>query len=143
MPAKKYKVILTEAERQELVNLTSKGQVRARKMKRAQVLLKADEGLKDSDIMTAVNVSRPMVEDTRRRFVEGGLDKAMNEDPRPGAKRKLDGHAEAYLVALTCSEPPDDHDHWALRLLANKLVELGMVDSISHEAVRQTLKKMS
>jgi len=143
VPAKKYKVTLTEAERQELISLTSKGQVRARKMKRAQVLLKADEGLKDSDIMTAVNVRRPMVEDTRRRFVEGGLEKALNEDPRPGAKRKLDGHAEAYLVALTCSEPPDDHDHWTLRLLADKLVELGMVDGISHEAVRQTLKKMS
>jgi len=143
MPAKKYKVTLTEEERQELISLTSKGQVRARKMKRAQVLLKADEGLKDSDIMTAVSVSRPMVEDTRRRFVEGGLEKALNEDPRPGAKRKLDGHAEAYLVALTCSEPPDDHDHWTLRLLADKLVELDVVDSISHEAVRRTLKKMS
>jgi transposase len=143
MPAKKYKVTLTEAERQELISLTSKGQVRARKMKRAQVLLKADGGLKDSDIMTAVNVSRPMVEDTRRRFVEGGLEKALNEDPRPGAKRKLDGHAEAYLVALTCSEPPDDHDHWTLRLLADKLVELDVVDSISYEAVRRTLKKMS
>jgi transposase len=143
MPAKKYKVTLTEAERQELISLTSKGQVRARKMKRAQVLLKADEGLRDSDIMTAVNVSRPMVEDTRRRFVEGGLEKALNEDPRPGAKRKLDGHAEAYLVALTCSEPPDDHEHWTLRLLADKLVELDVVDSISHEAVRRTLKKMS
>ncbi len=83
MPAKKYKVTLTEAERQEVVNLTSKGQLRARKMKRAQVLLKADEGLKDSDIMTAVSVSRPIVEDTRRRFVEGGLDKALSEDPRP------------------------------------------------------------
>ena len=143
MPAKKYKVELTTEERQELTDLTSKGQVRARKMKRAQVLLKADEGLKDSDIMAALNVSRPMVERTRKRFVEGGLDRALNEDPRPGAKRKLDGRAEAYLIALTCSEPPDDHDHWALRLLADKLVELGVVESISHEAVRQVLKKMS
>ena len=143
MPAKKYKVELSKEERQELTGLTSKGQVRARKMKRAQVLLKADEGLKDSDIMAALNVSRPMVERTRKRFVEGGLDRALNEDPRPGAKRKLDGRAEAYLIALTCSEPPDDHDHWALRLLADKLVELGVVESISHEAVRQVLKKMS
>ena len=143
MPAKLYHVNLTPEERQELLEMTSKGRINARKMKRAQVLLKADEGQKDEDIMAAVGVSRPMVERTRKRLVEGGLNKALNEDPRPGAKRKLDGHAEAYLVALTCSEPPDDHDHWTLRLLADKLVELGMVDGISHEAVRQTLKKMS
>lgn len=142
MPAKLYRVKLTSDERQELVELTSKGQVNARKMKRAQVLLKADEGLKDEAIMAAVSVSRPMVERTRQRLVEGGLSKALNEDPRPGAKRKLDGRAEAHLVALTCSEPPDDHDHWALRLLADKLVELEVVESVSHETVRQTLKKM-
>jgi transposase len=143
MPAKKYIVELTTEERQELHELTSKGQVRARKMKRAQVLLKADAGLKDEEIMAALSVSRTMVERTRKRFVEGGLKKALNEDPRPGAKRKLDGRAEAYLIALTCSEPPDDHDHWALRLLADRLVEEGVVESISHEAVRQALKKTS
>jgi hypothetical protein len=75
-------------------------------------------------------------------LVEGGLQKALNDDPRPGAKRKLDGRGEAHLIALTCSEPPDDHAHWALRLLAERLVDLGVVDSISHEAVRQTLKKI-
>jgi transposase len=143
MPAKKYIVELTTEERQELHELTSKGQVRARKMKRAQVLLKADAGLKDEEIMAALSVSRTMVERTRKRFVEGGLKKGLNEDPRPGAKRKLDGRAEAYLIALTCSEPPDDHDHWALRLLADRLVEEGVVESISHEAVRQALKKTS
>jgi len=143
MPAKKYIVELTREERQELQELTSKGQVRARKMKRAQVLLKADAGLKDEEIMAALNVSRTMVERTRKRFVEGGLKKALNEDPRPGAPRKLDGRAEAYLIALTCSKPPDDHDHWALRLLADRLVEVGVVESISHEAVRQALKKTS
>jgi hypothetical protein len=84
-----------------------------------------------------------MVERTRKRLVEGGLNKALNEDPRPGAKRRLDGRAEAHLIALTCSEPPDDHDRWALRLLADKLVELGVVESVSYETVRQTLKKMS
>ena len=143
MPAKRYRVSLTPEERQELVELTSKGRINARKMKRALVLLKADEGLKDEAIMAAVSVSRPMVERTRKRLVEGGLNKALNEDPRPGAKRKLDGRAEAHLIALTCSEPPDDHDHWALRLLADKLVELGVVESVSYETVRQTLKKMS
>jgi transposase len=143
MPAKKYHVKLTPEEQQELLEMTSKGRISARKMKRAQVLLKADEGLKDEDIMAAVGVSRPMVERTRKRLVEGGLNKALNEDPRPGAKRRLDGRAEAHLIALTCSEPPDDHDHWALRLLADKLVELGVVESVSYETVRQTLKKIS
>lgn len=143
MPAKKYHVKLTPEERQELLELTSKGRISARKMKRAQVLLKADEGLKDEDIMAAVGVSRPMVERTRKRLVEGGPNKALNEDPRPGAKRRLDGRAEAHLIALTCSEPPDDHNHWALRLLADKLVELGVVESVSYETVRQTLKKIS
>jgi transposase len=143
MPAKLYRVNLTPEERQEVLEMTSKGRINARKMKRAQVLLKADEGLKDEDIMAAVGVSRPMVERTRKRLVEGGLNKALNEDPRPGAKRRLDGRAEAHLIALTCSEPPDDHDHWALRLLADKLVELGVVESVSYETVRQTLKKIS
>ena len=143
MPAKIYHVNLTVEERQELLDMTSKGRINARKMKRAQVLLKADEGLKDEAIMAAVGVSRPMVERTRKRLVEGGLNKALNEDPRPGAKRRLDGRAEAHLIALTCSVPPDDHDHWALRLLADKLVELGVVESVSYETVRQTLKKMS
>lgn len=143
MPAKIYRVNLTAEERQELLDMTSHGRINARKMKRAQVLLRADEGLKDEAVMAAVGVSRPMVERTRKRLVEGGLTKALNEDPRPGAKRKLDGRAEAHLVALTCSEPPDDHEHWALRLLADKLVELGVVESVSYETVRQTLKKMS
>jgi transposase len=141
MPAKKYTVKLSDAEREALWELTSKGQVRARRMKRAQVLLKADENWKDKDIMAALDVSRPMVERTRKRFAEGGLARALNEDPRPGAKRKLDNRAEAYLIATTCSDPPDDHDHWTLRLLADKLVELGMVEHISYEAVRQALKK--
>jgi transposase len=143
MPAKKYIVTLTTDERQELLKLTGSGELSARKMKRALILLRADEGWKDKAIVAALNTSRPTVERIRKRYVEGGLDKALNEDPRPGARRKLDGRAEAYLIALTCSEPPDDHDHWALRLLADQLVEAGLVESISHEAVRQVLKKMS
>ena len=141
MPAKKYMVTLTNEERQELLALTSAGEIAARKMKRAQILLKADENWKDKDIIAALNASRSTVERMRKRYVEGGLDKALNEDPRPGAKRKLDGRAEAYLIALACSDPPDDSDHWALRLLADALIELGLVESISHEAVRQYLKK--
>jgi transposase len=143
MPAKKYIVTLSPEEREGLLKLTKAGEVSARKMKRAQILLKSDEGWKDREIIGALNTSGSTVERIRKRYVEGGLEKALNDDPRPGAKRKLDGRGEAYLLALTCSEAPDDHDHWALRLLADKLVEVGAVESISHETVRQALKKMN
>jgi transposase len=143
MPAKKYIVKLASDERESLVELTSKGQVSARRMKRAQILMKADEDWKDEAIMAALNTSRSTVERTRQRFVEGGLDKALNEDPRPGQRTKLDDKAEAHLIALACSDAPNGRDHWPLRLLADTLVELGVVESISHEAVRQTMKKMT
>ena len=143
MPAKKYMVKLESDERTQLLDLTSKGAIGARKMKCAQILLKADEGWKDEHIIQALNTSRSTVERTRKRFVEGGLDKALNEDPRPGQRMKLDGTAEAHLVALTCSDAPGGRDHWPLRLLADKLVELGIVESISYETVRQALKKMT
>jgi len=143
MPAKKYIVALSDAERAELQELTSKGKLSARKMKRAQILLKANEGWKDKEIIKALDSSRSTVERTRRRYVEGGLERALNEDPRPGARRKLDGHGEAYLIALACSDPPDGHEHWALRLLSARLVELGIVESIAPETVRQYLKKTS
>jgi len=141
MPAKKYIVDLHADERETLLDLTSKGQLSVRKMKRAQILLKADEGWKDKDIVAALNTSRPTVERIRKRFVEGGLEKALNEDPRPGQKCKLDEKAEAHLIAIACSDAPSGRDHWSLRLLADKLVELGLVESFSHEAVRQRLKK--
>ncbi len=141
MPAKKYIVTLTIVERQELLTLTRAGELSARKMKRAQILLKADENWKDKEIIEALNTSRSTVERSRKRYVEGGLEKALNDDTRPGARRKLDGRAEAHLIALACSDAPDDSDHWTLRALADELVELRLVESISHEAVRQYLKK--
>jgi transposase len=141
MPAKKYIVDLTSEERQELLELTKKGSQSVRKVRRARILLKADEGWKDKEIMAALDTSSTTVERTRKRFVEGGLEKALNEDPRPGQQRKLDGRAEAHLIALACSEAPAGRSHWTLRLLAGRLVELGVVDCISHETVRQTLKK--
>ena len=143
MPAKKYIVTLTTVERQELLTLTRAGELSARKMKRAQILLKADENWRDKDIIEALNTSRSTVERSRKRYVEGRLEKALNDDPRPGARRKLDGRSEAHLIALTCSDAPDDSDHWTLRALADELVELRLVESISHEAVRQYLKKTS
>jgi len=142
MPRKKYLINLSNAEQNELLELTKKGTIKARKLKRAMILLKANEGLSDPQIMAAVNVSRPCVERLRKRFVEGGLEKALNEDPRPGQKRKLDGRGEAHLIAIACSDSPQGHDHWTLRLLAGKLVELRVVENISYETVRRTLKKM-
>ncbi len=106
MPAKKYIVKLTDEERQSLLE---RGEVRARMMKRAQILLKADAGLKDADIASGLNTSRPTVERIRKRFVQGNLEKALTDDPRPGSKTKLDGRAEAQLIALECSEAPDGH----------------------------------
>jgi transposase len=141
MTLKIYIVKLSGEERQTLLDLTRKGEIKARMMKRAMILLKADEGLTDPEIMAAVNVSRPTVERIRKRFVEGGLERALNEDPRPGQKRKLDGRGEAHLIAVACSDPPSGHEHWTLRLLAGRLVELGVVEGISHETVRRTLKK--
>lgn len=143
MPAKKYLVKLDPDEREQLLELTRKGEIGARQMKRAQILLKADEGWKDEDIVKALNTSRSTVERTRKRLVEGGLDKGLNEDPRPGQRTRLDGKAQAHLVALACSDGPGGRTHWPLRLLADKLVELGIVGSISHETVRQTMKKMT
>ncbi len=143
MPRKKYLINLSDEEQQELHEITRKGEVKARKMKRAMILLKADEGLSDPQIMAAIGVSRPTVERIRKRFVEGGLERALNEDPRPGQKRKLDGRGEAQLIAVACSQAPDGHDHWTLRLLADKLVQLDVVENISYETVRRTLKKTS
>jgi len=142
MPRKLYLIKLSNEERQQLKQLTQKGELKARKFKRAMILLKADEGLSDPQIMAAVDVSRPCVERIRKRYVTGGLERALNEDPRPGKQRKLDGRGEAILIATACTEKvPKGHEHWTLRLLAGRLVELGVVDSISYETVRQVLKK--
>ena len=112
MPRKKYLINLSDEERNELLELIRKGKLKARKMKRALILLKADEGLSDPQIMAAINVSRPTVERIRKRFVEGGLERALNEDPRPGQKRKLNGRGEAQLIAVACSQAPDGHEHY-------------------------------
>ncbi len=141
MPKKKYIVTLSEEEKKELTNLTHKVTASVRKIKRAMILLKADAGQSDPEIMAAVEVSRPCVERLRKRYVEGGLERALYDRPRPGAKRKLDGRCEAHLIATACSAAPEGHDHWTLRLLAGNLVELELVESISHETVRQCLKK--
>lgn len=143
MPRKKYLINLSDEDREKLEQMTRKGALKARQFKRAMILLKANEGLSDPQIMAALNVSRPCVERIRKRFVADGLERALNEDPRPGQKRKLDGRAEATLIATACTEAPAGHERWTLRLLASKLVQLQVVDTISYETVRRTLKKTS
>jgi transposase len=138
---KVYVVDLTKEEKSELLKLVGKGEARARKMNRAHILLLAEEGRTDKDIAKALHTSPSTVERTRRRLVEGGLEHALNESPRPGGKRKLDGHQEAHLIALACSDPPEGKKRWSMRMLANRLVELKVVDAISDETVRRTLKK--
>lgn len=138
---KVYIVDLDEEERGVLLDLTRRGTMQARRLRRAQILLAAAEGATDATIAHTLHVARATVERTRQRFVEGGIDRALDERPRPGARAKLDGKAEAYLVALACSDPPDGRARWTLQLLADRLVQLEQVTSISDETVRRTLKK--
>jgi transposase len=136
-----YVVTLTDDERSSLLDLTKKGTASARKIGRAQILLHAADGASDDEIAKAVRVGRSTVERTRKRFVEGGVERALNEQPRPGAKRKLDGKQEALLIATACSNPPEPRARWTMKLLADKLVELEVVETISDETVRRTLKR--
>ena len=138
---KRYIVDLTADERAELLRLLTKGVAPARKLTRARILLLADEGGTDGGIAAALHVHPATVERTRRRFVEGGLEPALTEAPRPGGRPKLDGKQEAFLVALACSTPPEGRARWTMQLLADRLVELALVDAISDETVRRTLKK--
>jgi transposase len=147
---KKYKVTLTAEERNSLQDLIAAGKASAQKLAHARILLKADAApdgpaWPDARIAEAVEVNVTTVERVRERFVEHGLDAALDrkKQARPSRPRKLDGQAEARLVALACSEPPPGRDRWTLRLLADQLVELEVVDTVSTEAVRQVLKKTS
>jgi transposase len=140
---KKYIVNLTVEERDQLLNLIKKGSASARKLTRAHILLRADEGATDDQIAVALHVNRSTVERTRKKLVEGNLEWALSERPRPGAKRKLDLKQEAFLIATTCSEAPAGQARWTMQLLADELVSLGIVETISDETVRRTLKKTS
>ena len=123
------------------MDITRRGKSSARKLKRSLILCKADEGLTDQQVAEAVMVGPSTVSRVRQRFVEGGLERALNDRPRPGKQRKLDGKQEAHLVAVACSPAPEGHTRWTLRLLAGKVVELDLADSICRETVRQVLKK--
>ena len=146
---KKYIVTLSDDERSELEKMIRSGKAPARKLMRARILLKADsaserEGWADADICRAVDVSAPTVWRTRKRFVEESFEAAVNSR-RPGRhyKRKLDGDQEAHLIAIACSQPPEGRQRWTLRLLRTRMIELKLVESLSHETVREVLKKTS
>jgi transposase len=139
--AKKYIVELTTEERAQLLELTSKGKSSARKVKRAQILLLADEGKTDEAIVEALHVGVATVERVRKRLVLEGLPAALHDRPRPGANCKLDAKAEAVLETLAQSEPPEGRKRWTMQLLADRLVELKVVESISGETVRRMVKK--
>jgi transposase len=141
--AKKYIVTLTDDERAQLLALTKRGKVSARRLTRAHLLLQADAGLSDEAVAQALHVGTATVERIRKRFVEEGLEAALAERPRPGGQRKLDGKQEAFLIALACSAPPEGRTCWTMQLLAEKLVELQVIEAISDETVRRTLKKTS
>ena len=146
---KKYIVTLTDDERRELIELTSKGKHRSQKILNALILLACDEGefqkMRSTNkvIAKVLNISMKKIDRIKKRFVEDGLDITLNG--RKGSRiyaKKADGDFEAHLVALSCSDPPEGFSRWSLRLLADKVVELDYIDSISHETIRRVLKKM-
>ena len=134
-------VELSEDEHEHLFALVHKGSHGARVITRARILSKLARGWSNQEVCKALEVTLATVLKTRRRWIEGGLEVALGELPRPGQKPKLDAAQAARITALACSKAPDGHDHWTLRLLGAKIVELGFADSYSHEGVRQLLKK--
>src|SRR5215468_384629 len=135
----RYRVELSQAERDELKALLSGGKHVVRKVKRAQILLAADAGASDEEIATSVGVGGSTVYRVKRRFVLGNLELALREEPRPGAERKLSGKEEALLVATACSSPPEGRARWTLDLLAGEMVRLTEHDSLSGDTVRRRL----
>jgi transposase len=145
---KKNSIALTQEQRQNLEHLINRGTVPARQIQHAHILLKADSSdwgprWPDQQIQEAFGVGKSTIWRVCRRFAEQGLEEALTRRPQPQrpSKRKLDGEKEAHLIALTCGEKPDGEGRWSLRLLANNLVKLGEVEAVSHETVRQVLKK--
>ena len=141
MSEKKWVVDLSAEEREELRGLIRKGKAAARRLTRAHILLLADEGRTDEEIATALHTNRSTAERVRHRFVEEGLEAALSERSRPGAEPVLDAHSEAVLLALACANPPEGRTAWSMQLLADELVQRGVVGGISDETVRRVLKK--
>ena len=148
MPAKLYRVQLTKEERDDLKGIISKGKAAAHKQTHARILLLSDESStadgskKDKEIVRILSSSLRTVERVRQRFVEEGLDSAINPKPQTRYRsKKLDGAGEAFLVAAACSKAPEGQSDWTLQLLADRLVECNITDGISYETIRRTLKK--
>lgn len=137
----KNQVKLKPKEQEELKQLISKGAEKARKITRCRILLMAHDGKTDTYIMEALGISRNTVRTIRSRYVQEGLQAAINEHPRPGAPKKFTGLQRAKITALACSEPPPGRSRWTLRLIADKVVELKLTDDISHQSVKRILKK--
>jgi transposase len=139
---KRHLVQLTDDERASLEQQEA-GPLTRRRRYRAQILLRADQGDTDEDIAEEAGVSLGTVANVRRRFAEGGLDAALNERPRPGAVPALDGKAEAIVIATACSPVPEGRATWTARMLANRLVELRVVESVSEDTILRVLKKVT
>jgi len=142
MPKKKYLVTLEDTEREQLQQLLRSGTHPTRKITRARILLKAADGCTDQQIADSLGVGRATVERTRESFVERSLE-ALNERPRPGKRPTLDVKAKARLIAEACSDAPEGRTRWTMQLLADRLVELKVVQTVSDETVRRALKKTS
>lgn len=140
---KVYVVTLSEQEQATVRELLRKGTTSARTITRADILLHAHEGASDQAIADALHIGHATVERVRKRFVEGNLERALHDAKRPGGKRKLDGKQEALLIATACSTPPDGRARWTMQLLADKMVALTELESLSNETVRRVLKKTS
>ncbi len=141
MVAEKYAVRLSAEDRDQLERLIRCGQRSARVINRARILLKTDEGWSAFQVAAALDASPRTVFRTKRRYAEEGLDGVLHDHPQANRYRKLDDKAEAHLIALACSDAPEGHEHWTLQLLADKVVELGLVETLSYETVRLKLKK--
>lgn len=141
MSAKLYTVTLSESDRTSLRQMLRSGHQSARQLTRARILLLADESRSDAEIVSALLTSASTVQRVRRQYVREGLEAALTEKPRPGVAPLLDAVAEARLTALACSDAPEGRARWTLRLLADRMVELEIVDSISHKTVGEYLKK--
>jgi hypothetical protein len=145
----KYIVKLTETERSQLKELISSGEASVRQIRRAYILLKSDSSAggpkwKYQAICEAYDVSQLTVYNVRKKYIEGGLEGAiLRKKPDREYERRLDGEVEAHLIALVCGEPPDGYERWSLRLLKDRIIRLEIVENISHETIRQTLKKTS
>jgi transposase len=138
-----YPVPLDEEERQWLLTFINKGDRGARQLKRAHMLLLASDGKNDREVAEALHACPQTVGNIRRKYAQGGLAAALNDRPRPGGERKLTATGEATLIALACSDPPEGRVDWTMQMLADKLIEFEVVESISDETVRRALKKTS